>query len=67
MDEAEKVIILKWLWFSEAHFENVYQDKLNNLTRLTQHSLTDYLNLYEAELKLRHFREFAGDLQKILL
>lgn len=64
---AESIVqIYKWLWQTESYYENIYNDKLQNFLRHREHSLQDYLNLYQAELELKSFLKFSRDLSIIL-
>ncbi len=67
MNDELQINIYRWLLYTEAEYENRYIDLLNNFNRVAhQHYLQDYLKLYEAELRLNHFKQFSKDLTKLL-
>lgn len=66
MFSESKVLIYKWLWNTEAHYENLYNDKLQHFLKHREHFFQDYLYLYVAEKELQDFRAFSRDLSKIL-
>ena len=67
-DDFERILIdlYRWSWNVEADLQNVYIDRLNAFLRRSSHNLSDYIEIYECELKLRHFKQFSKDLFKVI-
>ncbi len=66
MSADEKIELYKWLWTMEVFYQNEYIDKLNNFLKHNEHFFQDYLIVYEAELRLKNFKQFSRDICLIL-
>ena len=66
MSDEFKITIYKWLINIEWHIHNELISIRNDFDRRTYHSLQDCYNLLRAEQRLKDFKTFSGDLEKLL-
>lgn len=67
-NDFDRILIdlYRWSWNIEADLHNAYIDRLNAFLSRSNHNLIDYIEIYESELKLKHFKQFSKDLFKII-
>lgn len=66
MNDEFKITIYKWLINTEWHIHNELISIRNDFDRRSFHNLQDCYNLLRAEQRLKDFKTFSGDLEKLL-
>lgn len=66
MSDELKITIYKWLINTEWHIHNELISVRNDFDRRSFHDLKDCYNLLRAEQRVKDFKTFSGDLEKII-
>lgn len=67
MTDNEKIIlIMKYLFECDFHLKNEYIQELNTYLTINTHKPEDILKLYEKEVRYIAFKEFSGNLERLL-
>jgi hypothetical protein len=66
MTERETVEILRWLYFAEVHYQNIYIQEQDFFFSQRFHDLDDFIRLQQAEQRFKDFKKFASDLVLLL-
>lgn len=62
----DESIIIRFLFNSEIHYQNVYISTLNNFLKFQNHEISDFFKLYKAELEFQLFKKFSDDIIKLI-
>ena len=60
------VDIYRWQWNVEADYKNQLVACQNRINSMRWHNMNDYIELYELELQLKHFKLFCRELTSLL-
>ena len=67
MTDNEKIIlIMKYLFECEFHLKNEYLQELNTYLTVRTNKPEDILKLYEKKTRYLAFKEFSGNLERLL-
>lgn len=67
MTDNEKIIlIMKYLFECDFHLKNEYIQELNTYLTINTHKPEDILKLYEKKIRYIAFKEFSGNLERLL-
>ena len=67
MTDNEKIIlIMKYLFECDFHLKNEYMQELNTYLTINTHKPEDILKLYEKKVRYIAFKEFSGNLERLL-
>ena len=63
---VDESLILRFLFDSEVHYQNIYISALNNFYKFQNHEIADFFLIYKAELEFKLFKKFSDDIIKLI-